>query len=290
MARTSSTALPTSGATRYHRTIPYVRLMAHSLRPQRGHGASLTSGLLWPVALFALVLVLWEAYVRAFDVAEFVLPGPILVVEYTVRRFDLFVTHAWPTLYQTVLGFLLAVVGGVLLAIVVFFSEVGRKGIMPLLVVAQIIPKIAIAPLIMLWFGLGDFSRILIAFLIAFFPMVINTASGFQSVGEELHLLGRAFSKTRLETFRKIQLPHALPHIFDGMKISITLAVIGVVVAEFVSSQRGLGYLIIFANGLLDTVMMMASIIVLSVVGIALYMVIAILDRVFVYWRAPADG
>jgi NitT/TauT family transport system permease protein len=155
---------------------------------------------------------------------------------------------------------------------------------MPLLVIAQIVPKIAIAPLLMIWFGLGDLSRILIAFLIAFFPIVINAVSGLGSVNEEITLLGRAFSRGRWEFFWKIQLPHALPYIFDGMKVSITLAIIGVIVAEFVSSQSGLGYLIMFANGRLDTVMMMTSITVLSVVGLALYGIIALAARVVVYW------
>jgi ABC-type proline/glycine betaine transport system permease subunit len=171
----------------------------------------------------------------------------------------------WPTLNQTIWASA-AVAGGVLLAIVVSLTEFGRRAVMPLLVVAQIVPKIAVAPLFMLWFGLGDLSRILIAFLVAFFPMVINTASGLSSVDHEVVLLGRAFARNRWEFFRRIQFPHALPYIFDGMKISITLAVIGVVVAEFVSSQEGLGYLIMFANGRLDTTMMMASIFVLSVI------------------------
>src|SRR5207302_4102188 len=157
------------------------------------------------------------------------------------------------------------------LAIVVALTEIGRRGVMPLLVIAQIVPKIAVAPLLMLWFGLGDLSRVLIAFLVAFFPMVINTVSGLESVSEEVTLLGRSLSRSRRQFFMKIQLPHALPYIFDGMKVSITLAVIGVIVAEFVSSQRGLGYLIIFANGRLDTVMMMTAITVLTAVGLALH-------------------
>jgi NitT/TauT family transport system permease protein len=161
---------------------------------------------------------------------------------------------------------------------------------MPLLVVAQIVPKIAIAPLFMLWFGLGDLSRVLIAFLVAFFPIVINTVSGLSSVDENVVLLGRAFARSRWKFFLKIQFPHALPYIFDGMKVAITLAIIGVIVAEFVSSQRGLGYLIMFGNGRLDTVMMMAAIVVLSVMGLALYGLIALLARVVVYWREGGRG
>jgi NitT/TauT family transport system permease protein len=238
----------------------------------------------WATGLFCLILLGWQAAVQLFAIPDIILPTPSAIADYLVRRNQLFLRHTWPTLIQTVLGFALAVVGGIALAVLVALTEIGRRGVMPLLVVAQIIPKIAVAPLLMLWFGLGDLSRILIAFLIAFFPIVINTASGLTSVSQEIMLLGRAFARNRRNIFWKIQLPHALPYIFDGMKVSITLAIIGVIVAEFVSSQSGLGYLIMFANGRLDTVMMMTSIAVLSIVGLALYAVIALSARAVVYW------
>ena len=131
---------------------------------------------------------------RGFHIPDIILPTPTDIAHYFARRDQLFITHLWPTLIQTIWGFVLAVVGGVLLAIVVSLTEFGRRAVMPLLVVAQIVPKIAVAPLLMLWFGLGDLSRVLIAFLVAFFPMVINTASGLSSVDQEVVLLGRAFA------------------------------------------------------------------------------------------------
>jgi NitT/TauT family transport system permease protein len=266
----------------------YLGLMCRSLtlRPEK---AALVNAA-WACGLFSLLLAGWQVAVEALHVSDVLLPSPAQIVEYFIRRNQLFLKHVWPTLIQTVLGFCLAVVGGILLAILVSLTAIGKRGIMPLLVVAQIVPKIAVAPLLMLWFGLGDLSRILIAFLIAFFPIVINTVSGLGSVREEIALLGRAFARGRWEFFWKIQFPHALPYIFDGMKVSITLAIIGVIVAEFVSSQSGLGYLIMFANGRLDTVMMMTSIAVLSFVGLALYGVIALAARVIVYWGAPNEA
>jgi NitT/TauT family transport system permease protein len=266
----------------------YLKLMARSLTMRRSEGAWISS--FWALGLFCLLLLAWQAAVLVLAIPEIILPSPTAIADYLIRRNELFLRHTWPTLIQTVLGFGLAVLGGILLAILVSLTEIGRRGIMPLLVIAQIVPKIAVAPLLMLWFGLGDLSRVLIAFLIAFFPIVINTVSGLGSVSREIELLGRAFSRSRWELFWKIQLPHALPYIFDGMKVSITLAIIGVIVAEFVSSQRGLGYLIIFANGRLDTVMMMTSITVLSAVGLALYGVIALAARVVVYWGAPKEA
>ena len=266
----------------------YLRLMGRALKPQRGE--SWLANAAWAFALFIVVLAGWQLAVRLFRVPDIVLPSPSDIAEYLIRRDQLFVKHLWPTLLQTMEGFALAVVGGVSLAIIVSLSAFGRRAIMPLLVVAQIIPKIAIAPLFMLWFGLGDLARVLIAFTVAFFPMVINTVSGLNSISQEVELLGRAFARGRWEFFTKIQLPHALPYIFDGMKVSITLAIIGVIVAEFVSSQRGLGYLIMFANGQLDTTMMMAAIVVLSVMGLALYAIVAVLARAIVYWRIPNEG
>lgn len=265
----------------------YLKLMYRSLavRPSEIAWASA----FWALGLFCLLLVIWQAAVLLLLIPEIILPSPVAIADYLIRRNQLFLRHTWPTLIQTVLGFGLAVVGGILLAVLVSLTEIGKRGIMPLLVIAQIVPKIAVAPLLMLWFGLGDLSRVLIAFLIAFFPIVINTVSGLGSVSQEIALLGRAFARSRWEFFWKIQLPNALPYIFDGMKVSITLAIIGVIVAEFVSSQSGLGYLIMFANGRLDTVMMMSSITVLSVVGLALYCVIALAARVVVYWGAAKE-
>jgi NitT/TauT family transport system permease protein len=270
-----------------HRGV-YLRLMCRSLASGRDVKSWVNTG--WALGLVLLLLAVWQTAVDVLRVPDIILPSPVAIADYLVRRNQLFLRHLWPTLIQTVWGFSLAVIGGVLLAIVVSLTAFGRRAVMPLLVVAQIVPKIAVAPLLMLWFGLGDLSRVLIAFLVAFFPMVINTASGLASVSEEITLLGRAFSRGRWEFFWKIQFPHALPYIFDGMKVSITLAVIGIIVAEFVSSQSGLGYLIMFANGRLDTVMMMASITVLSAIGLALYGVIALAARIIVYWGASSEA
>ncbi len=244
----------------------------------------------WATALFLALLAVWQGAVQLAHVPDIILPSPLDIARYLVRRDQLFLRHLWPTLLQTVVGFGLAVVVGILLAVLVSLTELGRRGVMPLLVVAQIVPKIAVAPLLMLWFGVGDLSRILIAFLICFFPMVINTASGLTGLSQEVVLLGRAFARSEWEFFWKIRLPHAAPAIFDGMKVSITLAIIGVIVAEFVSSQRGLGYLIMFANGRLDTVMMMSAIVVLSAIGLVLYGLIALVARTVVYWRAASEA
>ncbi|HMH51172.1 MAG TPA: ABC transporter permease [Candidatus Acidoferrum sp.] len=243
----------------------------------------------WPIAVGIAFFALWESIVVALGVKPVVLPPPTLIGRVLWTRAPLIVEHLWPTFYEIVLGFLLSVVGGMLVAVVITYSTIARKGFYPLIVVSQIIPKVAVAPLLVVWFGLGGPSRLLLAFLIAFFPMVINTATGLTGVDDDLVRMARAYMGNRWQIFAKIRLPAALPLVFGGMKISITLAVIGVVVAEFVAAQRGIGYLIVMANGLLDTPLMMAAIVALSAMGLALYGAIALIERAVIYWQPTSE-
>ena len=244
----------------------------------------------WPTLFTAAGLLAWEVTVHLMGIRSIILPPPSEIVVTMVDRYDLLLTHLWPSLYLTVLGFLLAVVGGILVAIVISYSEIIRRGFYPVIVVSQVIPKIAIAPLFIVWFGTGTVSSLLLAFLISFFPMTINSAMGFQSVDEDIQRMARTFMGSRWQIFWKIRMPNALPYIFAGMKISITLAIIGVIVAEFVASQEGIGYLIKLAGGLLDTPLMMAAITVLSLAGLALYWMIAVAEAQAVYWQPPAEA
>jgi NitT/TauT family transport system permease protein len=175
----------------------------------------------WPIGISLAMLALWEFAVRELGIRSIILP--------------------------------LSVVGGVLVAVLITYSTIMRKGFYPVIIVSQVIPKISIAPLFIVWFGTGTMSGLLLAFLVAFFPMTINAAMGFQAVDEDIHRMARTFMGTRWQIFWKIRMPNALPYIFAGMKISITLAIIGVIVSEFVASQEGIGYLIKLAGGLLDT-------------------------------------
>ncbi|HEY1361059.1 MAG TPA: ABC transporter permease [Xanthobacteraceae bacterium] len=245
--------------------------------------------LVWPVAISLALLAAWEAAVRGLGVRSIILPPPSEIVETMVDRRDLLLAHLWPSLYLTVLGFALSVVGGILVAVLVTYSPLLRRGFYPIIVVSQVIPKISIAPLFIVWFGTGSMSSLLLAFLIAFFPMTINSALGFRSIDEDLHLMARSFMGSQWQIFWKIRMPNAVPYIFGGMKISITLAIIGVIVSEFVASQEGIGYLIKLAGGLLDTTLMMAAITVLSIAGLALYGLIALLERRSVYWQSLSD-
>jgi NitT/TauT family transport system permease protein len=243
----------------------------------------------WPSLITILLLLLWEGLVRAFQVRSILLPAPSEIAMTMVRQWDLVARHLWPSLYLTILGFLLSVVGGILVAILITYSDIVRKGFYPVIVVSQVIPKIAIAPLFIVWFGTGATSSLLLAVLIAFFPMTINAAMGFSSIDNDIHRMARTFMASRWQVFWKIRMPNALPYIFGGMKISITLAIIGVIVSEFVASQEGIGYLIKLAGGLLDTPLMMAAITALSISGLALYGMIAAAENYAVFWQTSKD-
>jgi len=243
----------------------------------------------WPIGISVAALLLWELAVRELDIRSIILPPPSEVFVAMFQRSELLLTNLWPSLYLTVVGFALSVIGGILVAVLITYSSIIRRGFYPIIVVSQVVPKIAIAPLFVVWFGTGAMSSLLLVVLVTFFPMTINSALGFQSIDEDMHRMARALTGSNWQIFWKIRMPHALPYIFSGMKISITLAVIGVIVSEFVASQEGIGYLIKLAGGLLDTPLMMAAISVLSISGLALYGLIALAEHHLIYWQTSDD-
>lgn len=240
---------------------------------------------LWPAAVFAALLVAWEAYVRISGVLPIILPAPSDVAVYMWRQRVQLLENAWPTLYQCLLGFALAVVGGILIAVLLTQSMTIKRGFYPLVVGIALIPKISVAPLFTLWFGAGAVSRVSLVFFVAFFPMVVSPASGLTSVDPALLRMARAFGATPRQIFWSLRVPTALPYVVDGMKVAMSLAVIGIIVAEFVTSDQGLGYLIVFATGLLNTVMMLSAIVTLSIIGLGLYFLIELVGKMIVYWE-----
>jgi NitT/TauT family transport system permease protein len=240
----------------------------------------------WPITVSILCLVAWELYVDWSGILRVILPAPSDVVSYMLANWPLLAEHAWPTLYQSLIGFGLAVAGGILIAVLITQFTTIRRGFYPLVVVIALIPKISVAPLFTIWFGTGDVARVSLVFFIAFFPMVVSPASGLMSVDRGLLMMASSFGASKSQIFWKLRVPSAVPYIFDGMKVAISLAVIGIIVAEFVTSEKGLGYLIIFATGLLDTKMMLAAVILLSVIGLGLYFIIEWLGKMAVYWKS----
>ena len=254
---------------------------------ERGLGAKTLAQLrrlILPACIFVVLVILWEIWVVTQKIPEAILPAPLVILHTIGLRIELLVQHTWPTTRECLAGFLLSVGVGVSIGILLALSRFFRNGIYPLIIAFQVVPKVALAPLFIVWFGLGSTSRTLLAFVIAFFPMVVNTYAGIESTDPIMVRMARAFSATRWQIFRKIEFPNALPYIFSGLRIGITFSVIGIIVAEFVTAQEGLGYLIIFSEGNVDTPMLMAALTMLSLVGVILYGIIVGIEKLVIRW------
>lgn len=241
------------------------------------------------VLTLVVLVVVWEVACRAFQVPSFLVPAPSAIGAKLHEKHALYLGHTLVTLNETLAGFALAVTIGVIAAALIVVIPAVRDVVMPLLLIAQLVPKVAIAPILLIWFGYGLMPKVLVAFLVAFFPIVVNGASGLASVQPELLDLGRSLEASRWQMFWKFRIPTALPEVFSGMKIAVTLAIIGAIIGEFVGGNRGLGYLIIVANQELDTALAFAAIFLLSVMGIALYALIELCERIFIPWNLPAE-
>jgi NitT/TauT family transport system permease protein len=242
----------------------------HKRKPTSRHIGP-TGQIVLPITLAIVVLVLWEVIVRVAKLPSVILPAPSEVFETFLRTYPLLLQHAVPTMLETVIGFILAVVLGVVLAVLLTYSPFWRAALYPNLVFFQLIPKVALAPLFIIWLGIGMESRLFFALFISFFPIVISMATGLAEVDTSLLRLCRSLTATEWQMFVNVRFPYSLPYLFSGMKIGITMAMIGVIVGEFITAQAGLGYLIVFATSRAETGVIIAAISVLCVLGLALY-------------------
>ena len=251
-------------------------------------GESQLKALLGSTATFVLILVAWEALVRWFAIRSWMLPGP-LEIAYSMWDWRMELAgHTLTTLLETLIGFGLAIAISVPLAVLVVYSPMLQNTIYPILVILQSVPKVAIAPLLALWIGFGILPKVVVVFLVCFFPIIVATATGLSAVPTPLMELIRSLSASKLQTFIKIRFPTALPHIFVGLKIAVTFAVIGAVIGEFVGSENGLGYLILVASSQSRTPLAFGALVILTVMSIALYYGIVLLERLIVPW-APKN-
>jgi NitT/TauT family transport system permease protein len=234
-------------------------------------GISRTKRIALPIIAAGVVLVVWEVIVRVLKIPSVILPPPSEVWETLLRTYPLLLQHAVPTMLETVIGFVLAVVLGVALAVVITYSPTWHAVLYPNLVLFQLIPKVALAPLFIVWLGIGMESRLFFALFIAFFPIVISMATGLAEVDRSLLRLCRSLTASEWQVFVNVRFPFSLPYLFSGMKIGMTMAMIGVIVGEFITAQAGLGYLIVFATSRAETAVIMAAIAVLCALGLALY-------------------
>jgi NitT/TauT family transport system permease protein len=237
-----------------------------------------------PAAALVALVVLWELAVHLFKIAKFVLPPPSLIASEAWAQRAQLPGHTWSTLWETLAGFGLSIVIGVPLAVAIAWSPFLRNTTYPLLVVTQSVPKVAIAPLIVILMGVGQMPKILIAFLVAFFPIVVDTATGLNAVPAELLDLSRSLKASRLQEFVKIRFPTAVPFLFSGLKVAVALSVVGAVVGEFVQADKGLGYLIVVSMTYFRTALAFSAMVLLSIMGVALFALVGVVERVFFYW------
>lgn len=231
-------------------------------------------------------VVLWEAAVDGLHLPEYLLPAPSGVLAALAAEWRYLAIHTGVTVYEILWGFVLSILVGIPLAMVIVYSPVLERAFYPLLVASQSVPKIAIAPLLIFWAGLGIFPKVLVAFLIAFFPIVIDTVVGLRSVEPEMLHLARSMGAPERRIFLKIRLPNAFPNIFAGLKVAVTLAVVGAIVGEFIQADRGLGYALLQANAMLNTRLSFATILILAAIGVLLFALVDVMERALIPWHA----
>jgi NitT/TauT family transport system permease protein len=231
-----------------------------------------------------LLIGIWEVLCRLFNVPVWLLPPPSKIFIEGYEILPILPAHLFATLSAILGGFALSIAIGVPLAVMITYSPVLRRLIYPLILMLQSVPKVAIAPILLLWVGYGLKSGIVIAATVAFFPIVISTAAGLESIDRELLELTRSLDASRLKVFLKVRMPWAMPHVFSGLKVAITLAVIGAIVAEFIGADTGLGYLILTNSGALKTSVVFFVLLILSLLGIALFYAVEAVERIACPW------
>jgi len=240
-----------------------------------------------PVVLLAAVFAIYWIISVLPSTPNYLIPRPGQVWEILIDQWDYLLKHSLITLYETVVGFVLAAAIGLLTAIFIVYSSTIEKAIYPVVLFAQVIPKIAIAPVLMVWFNPAEPTpKIILAVLIAFFPVVISGVAGLRSTDPELLELSATMGASHWQTFRKIRFPNSLPHLMAGLKVAVTLAVVGAVVGEFVGATEGLGYVLQIANGNLDAPMLFADLFLMSVIGIALFVLVEAAEAFLIPWHA----
>lgn len=234
-------------------------------------------------------LLVWEIAVRALQVPTFILPSPSVVLGVLVRTLPKLQRHIGTTLLEAVGGFLAGTLIGVALSVAMVYWRFLERVLFPLLLIEQTIPKLAVAPLFVLWFGYGMTPKIFIAIVISFFPIIVSTSRGLLAVDPRLLALMHTLSASRWQVFVKIRLPNAIPHTFSGCRVAAPLSVIGAVVAEFVQADRGLGYMILVATTEINTPLVFACVFLLAVIGLLLFFLILGVER-RVSWFKPPVG
>ncbi|TVS00874.1 MAG: ABC transporter permease [Rhodobacteraceae bacterium] len=243
-----------------------------------------------PLLTFVIILVLWEAATRVFAIPSFILPAPTRIIEgfsaVTPSRWS---AHVWATLRVALIGYLVAIAVSLPIAIGLAKSRLMSRALYPLLVVIQSVPVVAVAPIIIVVLGTDDAPRVVITFMIAFFPLVVSMTTGLMATPPELIELSRSLRAPQYREITQIRLPYAVPYIFSGLKISVTLAVIGAVVAEFVAADVGIGFFIQFSTSMFRLPQAWAGLVVLVAMSLFLFQVVSLSQRLFFPWSLPKE-
>jgi NitT/TauT family transport system permease protein len=248
-----------------------------------------TAPWIYTIALF----LVWEASVRVFGLPQYILPAPTRIAEAIVQYWPAIWKNSLQTLYTTTLGFILAVLGGLGLGILVGWSRFIYAGLYPLMVGFNAIPKVAVVPILVIWFGIGTIPAVLTAFLIAFFPIVVNVATGLATIEPEMEDVLRALGARKMDIMLKVGIPRSMPYFFGSLKVAITLAFIGSVISETVAANSGLGHLMLAAQSQFNVPLVFAGLVMLAIEGIAMYVVMAWIEMRMTGWAhrsALANG
>ncbi|MDH7799517.1 MULTISPECIES: ABC transporter permease [unclassified Beijerinckia] len=241
----------------------------------------------YPFAGVVIIVAVWALACWLLKIPEVVLPAPDQVAIAFANSFGLLMREGWVTLVETVLGFALAMAVGLPLAVAIANSRPLNLMFYPLLVALQSVPKVALAPIVLVWLGTGLESKLAIVWLVAFFPIIIDTAAGLRSTPRELIQLAHSLKASPWQIFYKVQFPAALPFVLTGAKVAITLAVIGAVIGEFMGSSSGLGYLLLSATSQLNTPLAFAALFALSFLGLGVYAVVELVEVAIARWLPP---
>lgn len=242
----------------------------------------------YPCAGVLMLLAIWQGLCVALSIPQSVLPTPLKVGAAVVEHGNTLVSEGWVTLKATLYGFALAMLLGVPLAVALTTFRWVNLTFYPLLVGLQSVPKVALAPILLVWLGTGMTSKLAMAWLVAFFPVVVDTAAGLQSTPRELLELARSLRASRWQIFRMVQFPAALPFVLTGAKVAVTLSLIGVVIGEFVGAGEGLGFLLLSATSQINTPLAFAALFALSLLGMAVYSFVVLIERALAPWLPTA--
>jgi NitT/TauT family transport system permease protein len=251
--------------------------------PKRPGGLSKALNAAWirPFLLLVFIIVAWDLAIRLFQIPAYQIPAPIDVVKQLWQDWPELLSQSWPTTYATLGGFLLSAAFGIPIAMLIAGSRTIESYVYPLLVFSQSVPKVAIAPLFVVWFGFGIVPKVISAFLLGFFPVVVSAVQGFKSVDPDMVDLARAMQGNRFQVFCAVNLPHAMPSIFSGLKVSVTGAVVG----EFVGSNSGIGYVLQRSIGTFDLPTMFAALLILALLGVVLFWIVDRIERLVIPWH-----